>query len=304
MSIYKNLIHELLDNVDKTHIPSDIDLVLDSGAFNGVYMYGSLLYIKELEDKQRLKVHRVSGSSVGALFGCLYCLNKIHLIESTYSVMRKNFNNTIHLDKAFAIFEKEISKLDKKAYKLLNNKLHINYIDIEQKKEVVVSTYTSNDDLIDKLRRSTFIPIITNDELTYKNCTDATCPYIFPERIVENKILFIDLWKIGNFKTMINTFYDKNIVGRTIGGIIDTHDFFLKNKPSKMCSYVNDWNLINYSIYRSREFMWLLIVYIIHFITSFQPYIPIYIKNSIYAKTIKDLCLKIIKDFAYCIMSM
>ena len=304
MPIYKNLIHKLLDNVSKTNIPKDIDLVLDSGAFNGIYMYGTILYLKELENKKLLKIHRISGSSVGALVGCLYLLNKIDKIKINYSKIRTEFNNSIQLSSILHVIENEIKNMNKDAYKLLNKKLYINYIDIDKKKEIVVNEFTSNEDLMDKLQKSTFIPVITNDELTYKNCVDATCPYIFSERIEGNKILFIDLWKIGNIKTMINTFYDTNMVSRTVGGIMDTHEFFLKNKPSKMCSYVNDWNVINYTIYRTREFIWLLIVYLIHIILIFKNYIPEYVKDSIYVNTIRELGLKTIKDFACCLMTV
>jgi len=123
MPIYKNYIHKLLENVNKTHVPSEIDLVLDSGAFKGIYMYGALLYIKELEHKKYTKVHRISGSSVGAMLGCFYMLNKMELIERLYTDMRKEFNNTLHLDSVLNIIEREIHKMDKNIYKKLNDRL-------------------------------------------------------------------------------------------------------------------------------------------------------------------------------------
>jgi len=302
MPIYKNYIHKLLENVDKTHIPNEIDLVLDSGAFKGIYMYGALLYVKELEHKKYTKVHRISGSSVGAMLGCFYILNKMELIERLYTDMRKEFNNTLHLDSVLNIIEREIHKMDKNTYKKLNDRIFINYMDISAKKEIIVSTFTSNDDLIDKLRKTTFIPIISNDELTYDNCTDAMCPHIFTERIIGNKILFINLWNFGGIQKFLNTFYDTNAVSRTFGGILDIHEFFLRNSPTKMCSYVNDWNVIHYSIYRLRELIWLITIFIIHTSLIISQYIPENIKTSIYANTMHSLFLKTFKDFTYCIM--
>ena len=42
-------IKSLIENIPNNHIPKNIDLVLDGGAFNGIYMLGGLFYIKELE---------------------------------------------------------------------------------------------------------------------------------------------------------------------------------------------------------------------------------------------------------------
>ena len=42
-------INTLIENIPEKNLPPEIDLVLDGGAFNGVYMLGGLFYIKELE---------------------------------------------------------------------------------------------------------------------------------------------------------------------------------------------------------------------------------------------------------------
>ena len=303
MAVYTKLIHQLFENIDKNNIPKKMDLVLDSGAFNGMYMYGTLLYIKELENKKFTTIDRISGSSVGALLGCFYALNKLHVFEEIYHELRETVNNTIQLAHINPIIEREINKIGKNAYQLVNNKLHINYIDIQLKKEIIVSTFTNNDDLLDKLNKSTFIPILTNNDLTYKNCVDATCPHIFPERIIGNHILFIDIWKIGTLKTMLKTVKDVNLVGRTFEGIMDIQEFFFKNTPSQMCSYVNDWNIIHYTKFRIRELLWLLCVYIIHLLIECNKYIPDQIKTSLYTSTIHDFSLKCIKDIICCFIA-
>ena len=48
MDSYKDLLNNLIKNVDKKPV-KNIDLILDSGGFKGVYLYGALLYLKEIE---------------------------------------------------------------------------------------------------------------------------------------------------------------------------------------------------------------------------------------------------------------
>ena len=61
-SIYTNLIEQLIPNLpEHTGEPIEFDLVLDNGAFNGLYLLGILLYLKVLESKDRIKVTRISG---------------------------------------------------------------------------------------------------------------------------------------------------------------------------------------------------------------------------------------------------
>lgn len=300
--IYTKYIHTLLENIDYRTIPVEMDLVLDSGAFNGLFMYGGLLYIKELELLGKTRVNRISGSSVGALSGCLYILNKFDVIENIYEKLRSGFNNTINLHILYELIDKEFSQIDESSYKQLNSRLFINYIDINEKREIVVSEYTSNSDVIEKLKKSTFIPVITNNHLTYDNCIDAMTPYIFTEKNIERKILFINLFKIGGLKQMLNIFHDKNIAHRTLSGILDIHDFFLKTHPSQMCSYVNDWNLIDYTLYRIRELAWLIIVYLIYVGINIYKCLPKSITESLYMNTIHDLALKYFKEVMYCTM--
>lgn len=298
--IYTKYIHTLLENIDYRTIPVKMDLVLDSGAFNGLFMYGGLLYIKELETLGKTHVDRISGSSVGALCGCLYILNQFDIIENIYERLRCGFNNTINLHILYELIETEFSKMDKSCYKQLNSRLFINYIDIHEKREIVVSEYTSNSDVIEHLKKTTFIPIITNNHLTYNNCIDAMTPHIFTEKNMDTKILFINLFKIGGLKQMLNIFHDKNIAHRTLSGILDMHDFFLKTHPSQMCSFVNDWNLVDYTMYRTREILWLIIVYFIYIGLNIYNHLPKSITESLYLITIHDLALKYFKEVMYC----
>ena len=83
----KAFISSLIKNVPRNNIPKDVDLILDGGAFNGVYMLGGLFYIKELEQREKINIKRISGCSIGAVLGLLFMLNKmdISIDISTYA---------------------------------------------------------------------------------------------------------------------------------------------------------------------------------------------------------------------------
>lgn len=87
----EKLIEKFIKDLDCKHIPSEIDLVLEGGAFNGSYEIGILLYIKELEKRNKLKVNRISGTSVGAILGVAYILDKINLFNIISNRLIENF---------------------------------------------------------------------------------------------------------------------------------------------------------------------------------------------------------------------
>ena len=67
-----DLIKNLADNYPKNKEPIEYNIILEGGAFNGIFSGGALMLIKELEKKHYLKVNKISGASVGALMGFLY----------------------------------------------------------------------------------------------------------------------------------------------------------------------------------------------------------------------------------------
>ena len=61
----------LIDNIPKPRYTETINIVCDSGAYNGGYLYGMLLYMKKLEDTNYVKIDKISGASIGSLMGTL-----------------------------------------------------------------------------------------------------------------------------------------------------------------------------------------------------------------------------------------
>ena len=66
------MISNLAENYPESNKCINLDVVLESGAANGSYHIGCLLYIKELERRDKLKIDRISGSSIGAVAGLYY----------------------------------------------------------------------------------------------------------------------------------------------------------------------------------------------------------------------------------------
>lgn len=127
-------INYLIENINKNNIHNEIDLVLDSGAFNGSYMIGCLLYLKSMEEKKLIQINRISGCSIGSILGLCFIFNKIDVaIKNGIKMMqfiRKTQDLTL-LDKNFdSIIDEIIADFD---VKMLENKLFITYFDIKKK---------------------------------------------------------------------------------------------------------------------------------------------------------------------------
>ena len=56
-----------------------------------------------------------------------------------------------------------------------------------------------------------------------------------------------------------------------------------------MCSYVNDWSISKFLIYRSRELVFVTLCYLINLLLVLKKYIPDFIEKDIYYN--KILCV-------------
>ena len=97
LTIYKNSSKYLSDLLLQsntinwlTYKNTSIDLILDGGAFSGSYLLGGLLYISNIS--KYIHISRISGTSVGSLFGLLYLSNLISKYNHKfYNKFRKCF---------------------------------------------------------------------------------------------------------------------------------------------------------------------------------------------------------------------
>ena len=277
------IIQNLIENLKKPPEPKKINLIIDGGAFKGGYIHGALLYLKELERQKFITVEKISGTSVGAIFGVMYLTDKLEEFDRLYNLIRLIFNNSLELNPFYKMFENDIVNNTKDICNILTNKLYINYFDIKKKKEVVVSVYKSNKDILKYIKNTSYIPIFTDGNLCYDKNIDGIVPYLFYDRdICDPKNLIINLHDIGTYKQMVNTQHEKNCENRRLIGILETHHFFFHNETSKMCSYIEHWKPRDFIVYRIKAIIRLIIGYLIHFTITINKYIPMFIKDNIF----------------------
>ena len=120
-----------------------IDLVLEAGAANGSYQIGCLLYLKELEKQNKVKIDRISGSSIGAISGFYYFTDTLDKFQEDYLLLTKCFKEHLNVHILKNILEKKFKKLSEENIKELNDKLYIVYHDAGQKKQILRKKYKS-----------------------------------------------------------------------------------------------------------------------------------------------------------------
>ena len=76
-------ITKLIDNISflKNKQREKINLILDSGSFNGGYLIGSLYFLKELEQKEYIQIDKISGEAFNIGGGWENSLSLIELLE-------------------------------------------------------------------------------------------------------------------------------------------------------------------------------------------------------------------------------
>ena len=259
----KAFISSLIKNVPKNNIPKNMDLILDGGAFNGIYMLGGLFYIKELEQREKINIKRVSGCSIGALLGLLFILNKMDISIDISTYAFKCLRKHQHLKQLIETIKNKFNEIiEEDDICKINNKFYLTYFDTIKGKQIIKKTYNSRDDLLDCLIKSLYVPYLIDKKLTDSDgCIDGAFPHIFKPK-KDRKILFLNLQSLDKIKKMIFIKHEKNIYPRLLEGLMDTHNFFETNTTNNMCSYVNDWRLIDILFFRLREIIYVTLVYI------------------------------------------
>ena len=188
MSVYKTYINTLIDNLNLNESkPIELDLVLDGGGFKGSYLLGCLLYLNELKIKNYININRISGSSIGGILGTLFLLDKLDEWNELYQEIVDNFKKNMNLKCIHEIIERFGEKLDENEFKKLNGKLYLNYFDVDKKEEEVISTFNSNKEVVECLKYTSYIPVITDGNLHYNNKVDLDLIYLRVEEQLKEK---------------------------------------------------------------------------------------------------------------------
>ena len=289
----KKYIEALIENVDKETLPKTIDLILDGGAFNGGFLYGVILYLKELEKLKLLKIDRVSGCSIGAILGVVYLTNTIDENITIYEDLLTSFRETMFLDKLSSKITKLVT--DHVSHvEVFNDRLFITYYDIETMKQIVVSKYKNKEELIEILIRSTYLPFVIDGNIKYNNSfCDGMIPYIFPKS--NKKVLFVYLITLKKIKTTIFTKNEVNIWAKLLNGIVDINNF-LSGSHSDMCCYINNWTYRDFFLFRFRESIVVIIIFIIKLYIKINDNVPDVIKRNIYLSRLVEILRMLYKD--------
>ena len=254
-------IDNLIKNIPTREKPYELDLVLEGGIFNGSYETGILLFLKELEKKNYLIINRISGCSVGSIGALKYFMNTVENSCLEWEKFRYQFRENFNLDVLREIIEKDVHSLDDETFsKIKKDKLYINYYDAQTKEQVVVSEFETRNDILDAILKSCHIPYLTNGrcyvEEEDNQYLDGGFPHIFPERYPSyshQHILYVSISHFSKLKNMLRTRNETTIHGRALEGVIDVYNFFLREKSTLMCSFVDQWSLLDFTILRVKQ---------------------------------------------------
>ena len=177
------LINNLAENYPKNKEPLIYNVVLEGGAFNGIYSGGALILVKQLEKKHYLKVNKLSGASVGALISFLYLIDKLDTLPKCFSKLRNSFREEFTFSAIDEIVKGYISELDDETFDTFKDgRLYISY-HTEAGERIIQSKFNDKKDLEQALIKSSHLPYITT-----KNCyreydnikyLDGGTPYVF-----------------------------------------------------------------------------------------------------------------------------
>jgi hypothetical protein len=283
------LMDNLPDYIKKTDNPLKIDVVLDGGVFNGSYLAGALHFLKEMENRKYIIVERISGCSIGSIAGFLYTMDRLDLITNLYEEFNKEFKETYSLNIIKYIKGNLMEFSNEENLKKINKKLYITYYNIIKGSKKVKSVYKNWDELSDTLVKSCFFPYLINGNLLYKNkYLDGISPYVFNEQ-PGKKILYMELFSSDKICGIINIKNEKTNYHRILSGLLDIHNFFIKESRTLMCCYVNEWNLFDKFYYKLKSIFEKCFTYIIYFIIVIKNYVNIDINNTIYYKLISKI---------------
>jgi hypothetical protein len=286
------LIDNLPNNIKNTDSPQIIDLVLDGGLFNGSYLVGALYFLKEMEKQNFIKMNRISGCSIGSIVGFLYFIDALDMMPKLYSIINNEFKET-HLLKSVTELKKYlIEYIPNDICEKINNKFYVTYYDIKKGTKKIKFIYKNIDEVINTLIKSCFIPYLIDGNILYQNkYIDGINPYIF-DKMPDTQILYLNLFGYDKIGNLLNVKNEKTNYHRILSGMLDIHNFFIKQTSTSMCSYVNNWNYNDKFLNCLKNSVEKMLIYFIHFFIYIENKVSPDLKSSIICKITK----KIIQD--------
>ena len=294
------LVDNLPDEFKERKTPLRIDLVLDGGLFNGSYLIGALQFLKELERRKYIRVDRISGASIGSIVGLAYLSDSLDSMPDLYNIVYNEMKNSNTMSCIQDLKNK--LKHDTDLYNKLNNKLYVSYNNIEKRNKVVKYLYKTNDEVFDAISKSCHLPFVIDGKLLYKNkYLDGVNPYMF-KPCPNKKILYLDLFGYDKIINFFNVKNEKTNCHRILTGMLDIHNFYIKQSETPMCSYVNEWGIINrwrLSIKGLNEMIIVYTVCILNILSRYTMGIEKTILYKLFARIVNS-CFSVVLE-TYCI---
>jgi len=292
--MFENYIDQLLQNIPKQDSPYKLDIVFEGGSFNGLYGMGVLLFVQQMEKKGYITINRFSGASVGAL-GCFkYLTNRMEDAVQQYTLFKKSLRENLNLNVLKDIVDQDIDNLDDELFQQIKkNKLFIAYHDVNKKKKTICNEYSTKEELKQVLLKSCHFPYLVNGQCFLEDSSscffDGVLPYIFSEReqTSESRILYISLSHLSKLKSIIFIKNENTIYGRVSEGILDAYQFFLRKKPTRFCSFVNQWHIGDFVYLRFKNLFFIVFCYIMEMSLKVGKKVqPLLIRSSLYNEMI------------------
>lgn len=295
LTYFNNYINSLIENLESNKFNQTYNLLLDGGAFNGGYMFGSLIFIKQLENKNLIKINKISGTSIGSILGLAYLTNNLNKLIVIFNNILLNYK----INHNFSNLKSEIKKFINQItidFNNINNKLFITYYDSENINQVVISKFKNKEELIDILLRSSHIPFLIDGNAFYnEQYFDGITPYLLKDN---NKTLSINIGSPKICKDILFTKNEKNVWTRLMCGVNETNNFF-SNKKTFLITEIDKWTIFDYFYFRWRDIIFIILIFILKNYEYILKYLPNSIKNNLYLIHFKNQIIKIIKEIFY-----
>jgi hypothetical protein len=281
----KNLPEELKNNKK----PLQLDLVLDGGVFNGSYLVGALCFLKEMEKQNYIKINRISGCSIGSVIAFMYTIDCLDISEEFYNIIFNQLKISHNLSINEALNTVLKNRIPDDICDKVNNKLYITYYNIKKRIQKIKCSYKNKEEIINTIIKSSYIPFVMDGNATFeKKYIDGMNPYIF-KITNDRKVLHLDLFGHNKIRHLINIKNENTNFHRILSGLLDIHNFFIKQSSTDMCSYVNDWSIIDRSRIFLRIIIEKIIIYFFYFVISIQKCIPNEIKDYVLYKILSKI---------------
>jgi hypothetical protein len=269
----EKLIENLPDSIKQTEKPLSLDLILDGGIFNGSYLIGALHFLKEMEKRKYIKIDKISGCSIGSISAFLYLIDGLDTVSEIYETVCKDLREHHHANKVKEIGQLLEEKIPDDICSKINDRLFITYYHVSKKKKIIKSRYKSKEELIDVLIRSCFVPFFIDGNMLYKQkYMDGVNPYLIP-REKNKKRLHLDLFGYDKIGYLLNVKNEKSNFHRVLTGLLDIHNFFIKQSSTPMCSYVEDWRMSHQIHHQLKVGIETLVLWFIYLFLFLKKYV-------------------------------